>query len=90
MKFTVFICYLKDIYKADSLLLFLEEDLLGLNLGLNVSYPGWERLRLHVIGLHAAAFEGAGRRCFPQPGRPRVREGRGSMGRGRPRACTGK
>jgi hypothetical protein len=43
-----------------------------------------------VNGLHAAASEGAGRRCYPQPGRPRVREGRGPMDRGRPRACTGK
>ncbi len=65
-------------------------NLLELNPSLNVSYPGWERLRLQVPGLHAAASVGAGRRYSPQPGRPRVKVGRGSLGRGRPRACTGK
>jgi hypothetical protein len=63
--------------------------LLELNLSLNVSYPGWERLRLQVPGLYAAASVGAGRRYSPQPGCPRVKIGRGSSGRGRPRACTG-
>ncbi len=65
-------------------------NLLELNSSLNVSYPWWERLGLHVPGLYAAASVGAGRRYSPQPDRPRVRVGLGSLGRGRPRACTGK